>query len=378
MTQKYDRFKAAPWFQEGVQPPPVLIGGAGGIGSWLTLLLNRAGFETWVHDFDTLEAINMAGQLFMHKSIGQYKVDALRDIVKDVCQEMIIGSTEKIDENSGTNEVVFSAFDNMKARKDMFTTWAQTFKGNSKAIFVDGRLTAEQLTIFCIKGDDEAAFEEYQREHLFDDSAVAELPCTFKQTSHGAAMIAAHMVEQFTNWYSSAVLSKDLSRTAEFFWEYFIPISYHSSRAAIGNTEWKNRPIESPVITEVIDTPRTLTTEEAKQRAIERLAKFGTPSIDKFILGEMTENQLREVYQTPQQEGPLGETEEADLTPEEIKEMDDYINERTEMDEQDRREVTTLIAEGLSAPNTSLAFEEEDVPSITDVPPTINPDDIPF
>lgn len=432
MTQKYDRFKAAPWFQENVKPP-VLIGGAGGIGSWLTLLLSRAGFETHVYDFDTLEAVNMAGQLFMHTSIGKPKVYALEDLVSLLCQETIITYNEKVTENTMTNDIVFTAFDNMKARKDMFTTWAQNFRGNRKAIFIDGRLTAEQLTIFCIKGDDEAAFEEYQREHLFDDSVVAELPCTFKQTSHGAAMIAAHMVEQFTNWYASAVLDRDLSRTAEFFWEYFIPISYHSSR---NHFEWENRPEESPVITEVIDTPKVLTTEEAKSRANEMLTKFGTPLVNKFMEGELSEDQLRSLYRpTAIPEGHvmldsgeilpindanisesssvtvthnmtseeikdkfgvdvpnstvnipfpmeelLGETEETDLTPEEIAEMDDYINERTEMNEQDRREAATLIAEGLTsqAQENSLSFEEEDIPRVTDVPPTTSLDDLPF
>src|SRR5688572_23131695 len=101
MTQKYDRFKDAPWFRQGVRPS-VLIGGAGGIGSWLTVLLNRAGFETFVFDFDMLEAVNMAGQLFMHKSIGKPKVDALAEIVKELCQDDIIANYEKLDESTMT------------------------------------------------------------------------------------------------------------------------------------------------------------------------------------------------------------------------------------------------------------------------------------
>ena len=232
MTQKYDRFKAAPWFVEG-EKPSVLVGGAGGIGSWLTLLLNRAGFETYVYDFDILEEINMAGQLFMHKSIGMAKVDALAEITRLLCKEEIITNLVKVDENTMTNEIVFSAFDNIKARRDMFTTWVQNYKDNPKAIFVDGRLTAEQLTIFAIKGNDEHAITEYFNNHLPDDSTIPELDCTFKQTSHGAAMIASHMVEIFTNWYAG-VLDRDKDRYTPFFWEYIIPIGYQYSRDAEG------------------------------------------------------------------------------------------------------------------------------------------------
>jgi len=37
--------------------------------------------------------------------------------------------------------------------------------------------------------------------HLFNDSEVADLSCSYKQTSHFAATIAAKMVQGFTNWF---------------------------------------------------------------------------------------------------------------------------------------------------------------------------------
>lgn len=229
-TQKYDRFKAAPWFQQD-KKPAVLIGGAGGIGSWLTLLLNRAGFETYVFDFDRLEEINMAGQLFMHKSIGKPKVEALSDIVREICREEIIPYEEKMDATSITNDIVFSAFDNMLARKNMFQGWLAQYKGSPNAVFIDGRLTMEQLTVFTVKGNDAKAIEEYEKVHLFDDSKVEDLPCSAKQTSHGAAMIAAKMVAKFTNFYCG-LLDKDEERPCRFFWQHFIPAEYTFERDA--------------------------------------------------------------------------------------------------------------------------------------------------
>lgn len=262
MTQKYDRFKAAPWFVSGSRPS-VLVGGAGGIGSWLTMLLNRAGFETYVYDFDLLEEINMAGQLFMHQSIGKPKVEALADVVHLLCKDRIIANCEKVDENTMTSDIVFSAFDNIKARRDMFTAWAMNFKGNPKAIFIDGRLTAEQLTIFSVKGDDENAINEYINDHLPDDSTIPELDCTFKQTSHGAAMIAAHMVEMFTNWYAG-VLDKDKDRYTPFFWEYIIPIGFQHSRDANSTLRSNEDDPNLSFAEDILQEPK----EEAKSEGI--------------------------------------------------------------------------------------------------------------
>ena len=40
----------------------------------------------------------------------------------------------------------------------------------------------------------------YQKEFLFDDSEVEDTNCSYKQTTHFAAAIAAKMVQGFTNW----------------------------------------------------------------------------------------------------------------------------------------------------------------------------------
>ena len=53
MTEEHSsRFKDAPWFPK--EETNVIVGGAGGIGSWLTLMLSRAGFFPIVYDFDRL------------------------------------------------------------------------------------------------------------------------------------------------------------------------------------------------------------------------------------------------------------------------------------------------------------------------------------
>lgn len=256
MSQKFDRFKDAPWFQVGVRPT-VLIGGAGGIGSWLTLSLNRAGFETYVFDYDMLEQINMAGQAFPHNQIGKSKVEALAQVVRDFCQEEIIPFKERLTDKSMTNDIVFSAFDNMKARRDMFNSWIATHRGNPLAIFIDGRLTAEQITVFCVRGNDEDAIFEYATDHLFSDFTVEEAPCTLKQTTHNAMGIAWKMTEYFVNWYAG-VVGRDPSRKVQFYHLHYAPLDYTESRPA-------NKRPNIEATSSAIDFFDMLTTEEVTE-----------------------------------------------------------------------------------------------------------------
>ena len=213
-----DRFKDAPWFSTA--RVHCLVGGAGGIGSWLALLISRAGFYPEVHDFDIIEAHNIGGQLYSKSDIGKYKVDALKETVKLFSDMDISVSTEKMDENSTTSNYVFSAFDNMKARKDMFEVWHRENKGDPNSIFIDGRLLMEQMQIYCVTP---STADRYREEALFDDNEVEVEACTLKQTSHSAAMIASLMVGFFTNHITN--VRKGKIREVPFYHEYYIPIN---------------------------------------------------------------------------------------------------------------------------------------------------------
>ena len=230
------RFKDAPWFPK--EETNVVIGGAGGIGSWLSLLISRAGFFPIVYDFDILEEHNLAGQLYTKLDAEAMvpKVDALKGLCKHFADTDITVMNEKYTKDSMSHHYVFSAFDNMQARKDMFSAWCEyveewkeelaalddkELSNRPQPIFIDGRLTAEQMQIFCITPD---RIDQY-KEHLFDDSEVEDAPCTMKQTSHSAAMIASHMTGFFSNHMTNNA-EKDSVRAVPFLWEYFIPINY--------------------------------------------------------------------------------------------------------------------------------------------------------
>ena len=223
MSNLHNRFKDAPWYPKEILH--AFVGGAGGIGSWTAMLLARAGFNPIVYDFDLLEEHNLGGQLFPKRFISKPKTEALTLVIKDFCDVDIVGMNEKIDEDTPTHLYCISAFDNMVARRIFFNSWLTTYGHDPKALYIDGRLNAEQMQIFCIKGGaaNVDAQHKYLTEELFDDKDVADAPCTFKQTSHAAAMIAAHIVGFFTNHITN-VVENDTTRTVPYKWEYFIPM----------------------------------------------------------------------------------------------------------------------------------------------------------
>lgn len=203
------RFRDALWFDsiESLQIP-IIIGGVGGIGSWLTVLLTRvlpSNMSIYIYDIDNVEEVNLAGQLYKSSDIGKKKTEAVKKIAKEFSNFSNINCMEKYDRDSLASPIMFSAFDNMQARKDMFANWKTEAAKNPDALFIDGRLLAEQLQVFFVTPE---TAEQYEKKYLFSDQDVEDASCSYKQTSHFAAAIAAKMVQGFTNW-----LAKDYAYT---------------------------------------------------------------------------------------------------------------------------------------------------------------------
>lgn len=229
--EQFTRFKGLPWFD--FIDNSLIIGGAGGIGSYLALFLARAGFTISIYDFDMVEKVNLSGQFFKNSNIGEYKTTAVYHNVKEFSPSSTIYTiTKRIDSNTKIlGPYFFSAFDNMEARKNFFNVWKRNVQDcelsnenstiKNVPIFIDGRLESEQLQIFCVTKE---RIKEYEEKYLFDDSEVEDVACTMKQTSHVAAMIASFMTVMFTNHVTN-IRYKEYVRDVPFKFEVFTPLN---------------------------------------------------------------------------------------------------------------------------------------------------------
>jgi hypothetical protein len=238
-----ERYQDALWYNK---PVKILIFGAGGIGSWSSFFLTRAGFDVRIFDFDRVEEHNLGGQMFLHQDIGKLKIDAVNNVARLFNNDdyMFRGMNFKVGSNFSFNDrggfyeynpriatIVISAFDNMEARKNLFTAF--TAANNTTPMwFIDGRLLMEQMRIYCINKSHQKSIIDYIDAHLFDDSEVEELSCTMKQVGHGAAMIATHITGFVTNIVSNEFVWREEVFQVPYMWDYIIPTNSVTQKLA--------------------------------------------------------------------------------------------------------------------------------------------------
>ena len=225
VNQQTLRFSDAVWF-EAIQKSTIMLAGCGGIGSYVAFLLSRMKPERIImFDGDSVEEVNMAGQLFSYNQIGESKVSSVAGTMSNFSNYGNVTTfNELYTESSGTSDIMICGFDNMEARKIYFNNWlirvSNTPKENRKnLLFIDGRLAAEKFQILSITGDDEYSIEKYKTDWLFDSSQAVETLCSYKQTTYMANMIASMMVNVYTNFMAN-LADAPVPREVSFLVEY--------------------------------------------------------------------------------------------------------------------------------------------------------------
>lgn len=235
ISEETSRFNSAIWFDK-IRKQDVTIAGLGGIGSYVVFMLSRLDVNTMtLYDPDKVERVNLSGQLYNSNQIGDYKVDAAANMIADYSNYYsFVAKHKKLDENSMISKVTICGFDNMKARKDAFRNWTNFVarlpeEERGECLFIDGRLAAEELQVFCIKGDDTDGERRYEP-YLFSDSQAAPTVCSYKQTTFMANMIGSIIVNLFINFVANQC-NPLIDRDLPFYTEYNAETMYFKTIA---------------------------------------------------------------------------------------------------------------------------------------------------
>ena len=223
VDESTSRFSSAIWY-EAVQKSTVLLAGVGGIGSYVSLLIARMRpTQLIIYDPDKVEIGNMSGQLHSIDFCGDYKTTSCAYLNRTIGHYYSTCAFKNYyTADSRTQDIMICGFDNMAARKVFFNKWLEHVLNSDypeKCLYIDGRLSAESYQIFAIQGNDDRAIEEYREKWLFDDSEAEETICSYKQTSHMAAMIASNMVNIYVNHMANQC-NPIIPRDVPFFMEY--------------------------------------------------------------------------------------------------------------------------------------------------------------
>lgn len=235
ISEETSRFNSAIWFDK-TRKQDVTIAGLGGIGSYVVFMLSRLDVNTMtLYDPDKVERVNLSGQLYNSNQIGDYKVDAAANMIANYSNYYsFVAKHEKLNENSMISKVTICGFDNMKARKDAFRNWTNFVarlpeEERGECLFIDGRLAAEELQVFCIKGDDTDGERRYES-YLFSDSQAAPTVCSYKQTTFMANMIGSIIVNLFINFVANQC-NPLIDRDLPFYTEYNAETMYFKTIA---------------------------------------------------------------------------------------------------------------------------------------------------
>ena len=198
------RFSGAVWF-ENIKSKNVTLAGLGGIGSYVAFLIARLHVNTLtIYDDDVVESGNMSGQLYGLNDVGVLKAHATyRNVAQFADYHNVNVFPERFGPQSARTNIMICGFDNMVARRIFFDTWLRDLPSNgdkSDYLFIDGRLAAESLQVFCIRGDDDYNIKRYREEFLFSDAEADETICSYKQTTFMANMIGSIITNLFVNF----------------------------------------------------------------------------------------------------------------------------------------------------------------------------------
>lgn len=205
------RFSGTEWYDE-IRKKNVILAGLGGIGSHFCLQLARMNINKLViYDDDVVEAANMSGQLYGISDVGKAKVDAMESTICNyTSMKNVFAINERFTNTTDAGDIMICGFDNMAARKTFFRSWKEHVSelpdsDRKNCLFIDGRLSVNELQVFCIRGNDEYNKDVYVRKWLFDDREAESAICSMKQTTYLASMIGSIMVNLFTNWVAESL-----------------------------------------------------------------------------------------------------------------------------------------------------------------------------
>mgnify|MGYP001570701865 CR=1 FL=1 len=184
---------------------PILIIGAGGIGSWTTLALAKMGCSNiTVVDHDAVEIHNIPSQFYKESQVNSPKVLALYDNIEEFTEVNIHSHflkfeefwPHKIEKEIQDYKIIISAVDSLETRKSI---WSLLKNDTSWELYLDARMGGELLRLLVVAANFPITIEKYEKV-LNTKAKASEEVCTAKAIVYNTFLcggLIAHIVKKF-------------------------------------------------------------------------------------------------------------------------------------------------------------------------------------
>lgn len=205
--------KSYEYFQPDKNDSRIHIIGCGSVGSTVAENLVRCGItKITLWDFDTVEAHNIANQMFRDADIGKPKVEALADILREINPDIVKDLVLKGDgwKDEILSGYIFLCVDNIDLRREIVKAhYSSPFV---KAVF-DFRTRLEDAQHYAADWSDAIMKKDLLNSMNFShDEAKAETPVSACNVELGVCptvrIICAYGVANFMNFWNGKPLKK--------------------------------------------------------------------------------------------------------------------------------------------------------------------------
>lgn len=191
---------------------PILIVGAGSIGSWTALALSKLGCSNiTIMDGDVIEEHNAGSQVYKASDEGLEKVQALSDklrILTDLAPEPIAAHWNPENPQHVKDlekyEIVIAAVDNITTRTQLFNT----LKGK-KIFYIDGRMAGNELEIYLTRLQEEEDQKAYEKT-LFAEGEESIVPCSERSVVYNVFLMGGLITDVVKKYANEEELPKEL------------------------------------------------------------------------------------------------------------------------------------------------------------------------
>ena len=191
--------------QSRLQELLVTVIGVGAIGRQVALQLTAIGVRRLqLMDFDHVEATNITTQGYRAADIGQSKVSATTNDVRQIDATVEVESVEdRFRPKMPIGEAVFCCVDSISARSAIWKAVAPACH-----FWSDGRMLGEVMRVLTVS---DSSDRDHYATTLFDQTEAEPGRCTARSTIYTANIAAGLMLHQFARWLRSQPVDRDLT-----------------------------------------------------------------------------------------------------------------------------------------------------------------------